>query len=116
MTVDAATEAVSTNGNTAEAGLRSCPVCGGPVPEDRRVTCSKACAQKRDHHHNRNGKQAKPTMAKAQIPAGISLPASPAPGLSAAVVALVDSLGDLSEMQRVTIELDTSTVTVTRAS
>jgi hypothetical protein len=79
------------------------------------VTCSKACAQKRDHHHNRNGKQAKPTLTKAQIPSGVPLPASPAPGLSAAVVALVDSLGDLSGMQRVTIELDAGVVTFARA-
>jgi predicted nucleic acid-binding Zn ribbon protein len=110
MTLEAATEAPSANGSVATSSPRSCPVCGGPVPEDRKVTCSSECAQKRDHHGN--GKRAKPTLVKAQIPTGLPLPASPALGLCAAAVALVDSLG---ESKRLTIELDAGTVVVTRA-
>jgi WhiB family redox-sensing transcriptional regulator len=104
---------VSTNGNHVETGpaVRLCPVCKGPVPDGRKVTCSSVCAQRNDHRGKR-----KPALARAEIPVGIvPLATSPSSGLSAAVSALVGSLDELAGMQKVTIELAGQVVTITRA-
>jgi predicted nucleic acid-binding Zn ribbon protein len=103
----------SINGHdVVEAPVRECPVCGGPVPDDRRVTCSAACAGKRSHHR-RN--RTKPARAKDPVPAGNPpAPARASPGLAAAVTALLGALGELEGIDRVSVEVGPRVVTISR--
>ena len=78
-----------------------CPECGGPVPEDRRVTCSSACARKRDRRHNGRGP-------KPSTPTVVSQPET---GLGALAAQLL-SLDQLGEIERVSIETAGQMLTV----
>jgi hypothetical protein len=103
----------STNGHdVVEAARRVCPVCAGPVPDGRRVTCSAECAGKRSHHR---GNRTKPARAKAPVPAGsLPAPATSSPRLADAVAALLGALGELEGIDRVSVEVGSQVVTISR--
>ena len=102
----------STNDHGATPA-RVCPVCDGAVPDDRRVTCSPRCAEA---YHGRKRKrvpsEVKPSVADASVTNGNSSPSRS--GLAAAVAALIDELGELEGIDRVSIELDSRVVTISR--
>ena len=81
--------------------VRECPECGGPVPDDRRVTCSSACASKRDHHKGRAPKPSPMVV----TPTGTDLG-----GLAARLL----TLDELAGIERVTIELAGQVVTISQ--
>jgi predicted nucleic acid-binding Zn ribbon protein len=65
------------HGARVDAVARICPVCGGRVPEDRKMTCSSECARRyKGRELNRSRRQAKPVVSKASVPAGIGRPAN----------------------------------------
>jgi Transcription factor WhiB len=99
---------VSTNGNGSGHTLtvdtpttvRVCPECSGPVPEGRKVTCSSACAAKRDRRHN--GRTSKPSTPAVEIRGT---------GLGTLAAALL-SLDELAGLESVTIETADHVVTI----
>jgi hypothetical protein len=93
-----------------QAPAKLCPVCQKVVPDDRKVTCSSACARERDP---RTRTKPRPKLARATFPPEMltgrpnvpNEPSAPAPGFAAAAMALVAGLGDLGGVERLTIEL-----------
>jgi predicted nucleic acid-binding Zn ribbon protein len=90
VTADDAPAMSAGPGDDASPAARSCPVCGGPVPEGRRVTCSSPCAQTHDQRHR---KRTPAAPVRAEILAGLAqirdTPApAPAPELPTPAVAV----------------------------
>lgn len=65
------------DGGTAPA--RSCPVCAGPVPAGRKVTCSSSCAEK---HRQRDSRER--SAARVQVAGTGNHPDPPGSGAPAA--------------------------------
>ena len=107
---------VSTNGNghvdvtsPLPSPVRVCPECSGPVPEDRKVTCSSECAQKRDRRKGRPSK----TLNRRTAPSSDTTPAVEirGTGLGTLAAALL-SLDELAEIESVTVTLADQVLTI----
>jgi hypothetical protein len=105
------TTVASAPANSRKTSGRRCSECRRRAAPDSR-TCSDTCTDAREKRLAQRGNGAKPAPARAELSDDVRT--SSGSGLSAAVSVLLEQLGDLAGVQRVTFEAGARVVTITR--